>query len=255
MKSGKYPTRRLLSALVGALAVGAGAGIWACNALTGADRLTTDEGTGASTATSGGGNTTTSHTHSGTAGAGAAAGAGGADAGPDPCIGVTCSGEGTCVVDAGAAECQCTSGFHASGLQCVVDQTCNGVTCGRCAQCQVLQGIAQCVCPPNFVLVGIDCRPSPDPCASITCGPNQQCYSEAHCDPGQAGCADTCDCSNCGTCSANDFIQSGAWVLYCGSDAGPPATVACNTPCPNGGGCIPGSPGICWGGEGCMSGP
>ena len=41
----------------------------------------------------------------------------------------------------------------------------------------------------------------------------------------------------------------------CGNDDGP-ATITCNKPCPYAGhGCIPYSPPICWGMEGCMSGP
>jgi hypothetical protein len=66
-------------------------------------------------------------------------------------------------------------------------------------------------------------------------------------------CVETCDCSNCGTCSMQDFANSGTQVLYCGSGEQSPPTSACTDPCPSGSGCIPYDPPICWGGQGCMS--
>ena len=39
----------------------------------------------------------------------------------DPCEGVLCSGFGECIVESGAAACQCDSGYHAEGLECVLD--------------------------------------------------------------------------------------------------------------------------------------
>jgi hypothetical protein len=92
-----------------------------------------------------------------------------------------------------------------------------------------------------------------DPCATVTCGPNQACVPYAH---GQAlgACVDTCDCSNCGNCGGDN--ADGRWddmQEYCGNRASSPATMACNRPC-SGGGCIPfGSVSICWPLEGCFS--
>jgi hypothetical protein len=37
------------------------------------------------------------------------------------CDGVGCGGHGTCVIDAGAARCDCLSGYHASGANCIAD--------------------------------------------------------------------------------------------------------------------------------------
>ncbi len=40
----------------------------------------------------------------------------------DPCEGVECSGHGSCVVQDGAAVCECDDGFHADGQECVEDR-------------------------------------------------------------------------------------------------------------------------------------
>ncbi len=60
-----------------------------------------------------------------------------ADAGPrtvviqngagDPCAGQSCSGHGTCQVNAGVATCQCAAGYTASGLSCVPNPSGAGV--------------------------------------------------------------------------------------------------------------------------------
>lgn len=39
----------------------------------------------------------------------------------NPCQGVTCSGHGECQVVGGQAACDCDNGYHAEGLDCVVD--------------------------------------------------------------------------------------------------------------------------------------
>ncbi len=39
----------------------------------------------------------------------------------DPCAGVTCSGQGTCVVSGNTAACNCDVDYHAEGLTCVAD--------------------------------------------------------------------------------------------------------------------------------------
>jgi len=44
----------------------------------------------------------------------------------DPCVGVTCSGHGTCTVTAGAATCACEPGTTASELSCLAP-TCDGL--------------------------------------------------------------------------------------------------------------------------------
>lgn len=231
----------------------------ACNSMTGADDIVLTGGTapqggsGQGAASTGGGGSGAGHT---TGGAGAAGGQGGGGGeAPDPCAAVLCSGHGSCVVGAGdQPECDCEQGYHAVGLECVVDETCSGVQCdGRCRLCEVIEGLAECVCPDGFAFDGNDCRPSPDPCDQVTCNAGWSCIPEHHCtiDP---TCVPNCDCSNCGTCSMQDFVNAGTQVLYCGSGQSAPATMACTNPCPPGwGGCLPYSPGICWPAQGCMS--
>lgn len=41
--------------------------------------------------------------------------------GGDPCLAVTCSGQGYCRNNNGAAECKCDAGYVADGLMCVWD--------------------------------------------------------------------------------------------------------------------------------------
>jgi hypothetical protein len=43
----------------------------------------------------------------------------------DPCEDVTCSGHGTCVVDKGNPTCQCDPGYHPEGLECLPDDSCD----------------------------------------------------------------------------------------------------------------------------------
>jgi hypothetical protein len=87
----------------------------------------------------------------------------------------------------------------------------------------------------------------------VQCEVDQVCISEHHCQA-DAVCVDTCDCSNCGDCDMQDFVDTGSWALYCGGGQAGPASIVCTTPCPAGQGCIPYSPPICWGGQGCISG-
>jgi hypothetical protein len=107
--------------------------------------------------------------------------------------------------------------------------------------------------------------PCPTDCTGRQCGFDQACnLSCGDCPGGQTcvatehgnpfwQCVPTCDCSNCGTCDMQNFKDTAAWVLYCGSLQTSPATVACTKPCPPGQGCIPYGTPLCWPGEGCMS--
>lgn len=97
--------------------------------------------------------------------------------------------------------------------------------------------------------------PPTDPCASVTCGPDEVCVPYAHGAP-LGACVPTCDCSNCGNCGGDN--ADGRWndqQEYCGNRAASPATMACNKPCQGAGiGCIPwGATSICWPLEGCFS--
>lgn len=77
---------------------------------------------------------------------------------PEVCVGVTCSGHGTCYADAGTARCSCDAGYHAEGLSCVADAGtgCDGVTCSGHGTCELMPflGIAQCRCNPGYVAYG-----------------------------------------------------------------------------------------------------
>src|SRR5436305_356452 len=55
----------------------------------------------------------------------------------NPCMGVACSGHGTCSVVGGAPQCACVSGYHTVGADCVMDMPdpCAGVTCSGHGTC------------------------------------------------------------------------------------------------------------------------
>jgi len=132
------------------------------------------------------------------------------------CDGVTCSGQGTCSVVNGAASCACMPGYHAVGLECVVDETCAGKACGYCGQCQVVDGVATCMCPPGYMLQGKDCVLESDPCANANCTVDQYCVPEAHCQP-LGACVQRCDCSNCPNCGPDNADgRWNDWQEYCG---------------------------------------
>ena len=85
----------------------------------------------------------------------------------DPCESVECSGFGDCVVESGAAVCQCDSGYHAEGLECVEDQQdpCQGVDCSGFGECVVQSGSAVCQCDAGYRPEGLECVPDPVDCA------------------------------------------------------------------------------------------
>lgn len=126
---------------------------------------------------------------------------------------------------------------------------CAGVTCSSHGTCKVdpSTGQAFCECELYYKAVGLSCIPA---CDGVSCPQGQTCIPGHH-DTTDPICVDTCDCSNCGNCAMADFQPYG--VNYCGSPAGAPATVVCNSPCPSGQGCIPFSTPICWPGQGCIS--
>ena len=174
---------------------------------------------------------------------------------PDPCVGVLCSGHGTCQPgEGGKAECKCDPGYHTVGMNCEPDPTCSGMQCGRCATCEIVGGIASCTCPAQFKPDGSNgCVVDPNPCDTTTCGADEYCVPEAHCAP-LGACVPTCDCSNCPNCGPdNSDGKWNDWQEYCGNLNQSPATMACTKPCPNGEGCLPYATQICWPMEGCIS--
>jgi hypothetical protein len=172
----------------------------------------------------------------------------------DPCADVSCSGHGTCSAASGGAVCSCMPGYHAVGLECVVDETCAGKSCGYCGACQVIDGIATCTCPPGYSFQGDKCVLDSDPCANANCTVDEYCVAEAHCQP-LGACVPRCDCSNCPNCGPdNSDGKWNDWQEYCGAAPNQsPATMACNKPCPAGQGCLPYSIQFCWPIEGCFS--
>ncbi|MBI5527314.1 MAG: hypothetical protein HY897_13345 [Deltaproteobacteria bacterium] len=190
-----------------------------------------------------------------------------------PCEGVTCSGRGTCKVQpfTGIAECECDAGYAPWGKVCSDERW---IGCrdgdGRFST----RGTSRCDISDTFLetcrdsdgdglsewAFGADCvsKPCSSNCLNAGCDVQPcplgtSCVTEAHGQP-LFSCVVTCDCSNCGNCDMEDFVQSGAMQAQCGSpdESGP--TMACRLPCPFAGhGCIPYSPPICWGLEGCMS--
>lgn len=142
---------------------------------------------------------------------------GGGDNGDGPCKDVDCSGHGDCVEAAGAASCDCDSGYHAEGLSCVEDDPCAGVTCSGHGTCIDNQGTAECQCETGYHAEGLTCV-ADDPCAGVTCSGHGTCIlaggiAVCDCDAGYHhvtgpdcvadGPCDGVDCSGHGTCVDN----------------------------------------------------
>jgi hypothetical protein len=229
-----------------------------CNALTGVGNLDVTGGAGGSGGHGGGTHATGSGTsssgaHTGGGGHGGAAASTSSSGSGDPCAGVTCSGHGTCSVQMGQATCACQPGYHAVGADCAMDETCSGKSCGTCGFCMVMGGVATCTCPQDYAWNGTDCKLTFDPCATANCAADQACVPEAHCQA-LGACVDTCDCSNCPSCTPdNSDGKWNDWQQFCGPDpAQTTPTMACNKPCANGDGCLPYTTQICWPLEGCF---
>lgn len=104
----------------------------------------------------------------------------------DQCTAFSCSGNGTCALDAGVASCRCSAGatgvrceacaagFHrvASG-GCAADEACTASTCGAHATCVVVGGVASCPCSRGWAGAACD-----------------QCYPGFHAEPVDGGAAD-----------------------------------------------------------------
>ena len=75
----------------------------------------------------------------------------------DPCEGVTCSGQGTCVVNGTSATCDCNPGYEPVGLTCAAIDPCEGVTCSGQGICVVNGTSPTCDCNPGYEPVGLTC--------------------------------------------------------------------------------------------------
>ena len=120
----------------------------------------------------------------------------------DPCDGVACSGHGTCVDNDGTAECDCDTGYHPDGLDCVQDEdVCAGVTCSGHGTCVDNDGTAECDCDTGYHPDGLDCVQDEDVCAGVTCSGHGTCVdndgtAECDCDAGYY--PDGLDCTDLG---------------------------------------------------------
>ncbi len=127
--------------------------------------------------------------------------------GPDPCEGITCSGNGTCQEANGLARCVCNTGFHADGLTCVEDlclasdcihgQCTDPATSSECTCEDGYTGDACEDCDSGYVRVGLNCEPQgvcvPNPCLN-----GGVCFEDTgsfrcECETGYAGSL----CVNC----------------------------------------------------------
>jgi hypothetical protein len=121
--------------------------------------------------------------------------------GSDPCAVVTCSSHGTCAVAGSAAICACDSGYHASGLSCLIDDPCEGETCSSHGTCVAVGSAASCACNYGYYASGMSCLfDTSNPCTN----PDYP----AHCSLGNFCCATNNGCCsniNCGCCTATQM--------------------------------------------------
>jgi glycosidase len=103
----------------------------------------------------------------------------------DPCLGVTCSGKGECVVENDEPLCDCDKGYIAEDLECIIDK-CAGVVCEEWEECvdgdcELLDG--RCYdnddCPDSEKCDIADHECGEDKCASVTCGNGGVCTIES----------------------------------------------------------------------------
>lgn len=114
----------------------------------------------------------------------ATAGCGGDDGGDDPCRGVTCSGQGTCVDVSGLPVCDCNAGFHAQGTACVPD-LCRPADCVH-GTCVDPANAPDCACDEGYA--GAAC----DDCADGYVRDGLRCVLDASCDQDPCGEHGTC---------------------------------------------------------------
>lgn len=114
----------------------------------------------------------------------------------DPCLGVTCSGQGTCTSRGTEAVCLCNLGYISKNAACEADpkqvDACLNNPCQGGRVCRSSAGQAVCECALGFIEIGDVCRRqtacTPNPCAlphqtvcTVTGG-----AAVCSCDPGYA---------------------------------------------------------------------
>jgi len=137
-----------------------------------------------------------------------AAGCGDGGGDDDPCLGVTCSGQGECVSVAGLAVCDCNAGFHDVGEFCLPD-ACRPADCvhGHCVdpanlqECECDEGYAGTACDQcaeGYVFSGddglrcvLDLSCDEDPCGEH--GACRQDGAGVVCDCGDGWAGNLCD--------------------------------------------------------------
>ena len=77
------------------------------------------------------------------------------------CEGVSCSGNGECVIKDQAVTCECKDGYHSKGLNCIKDgelDPCKDKTCVDNSHCTVENDIAKCICDDKYIETGGVCK-------------------------------------------------------------------------------------------------
>ncbi len=108
----------------------------------------------------------------------------------DPCIGQTCSNHGDCIIENGLAKCNCDTGFHADGLNCIEDvvNPCDNVTCDSWKTCNSTNGVCELNsgrcdsendCQTNYTCdSNHNCINQSNPCEGVTCSGHGLCIVE-----------------------------------------------------------------------------
>ena len=118
----------------------------------------------------------------------------------DPCLGITCSGNGVCVVQYDAAVCSCYFGYHPEGLNCVRDpDPCDDVTCSGHGTCvDDGGGGVSCDCDEGYVAQQLRCLSETSACLGELCSGHGTCVEDgegvASCDCDEGYVAVEMDC-------------------------------------------------------------
>ncbi len=175
------------------------------------------------------------------------------------CDGVTCSNQGSCIVNNELPVCICNTGYHADGLSCIQDvDPCLTVTCDEWMQCveggcNLKQG--RCIQNSNCMGTQIcdtnhNCVDPVNPCTGVTCSGfgdcavtnnNAVCVCDTGYHPDGLNCVEDIDlcvgitCSGFGDCVVNNNIticvcDSGyhANGLTCVQDTNPCSGINCS---------------------------
>ena len=133
----------------------------------------------------------------------------------DPCAGVTCSGNGVCVVQYDAAVCNCFFGYHPEDLACVRDpQPCDDVTCSGHGTCvDDGEGNLSCDCDEGYLPEALECIPEHRPCDDVTCSGHGTCVDDGEgnlsCDCDEGYLAEDLECISQSETCGNGTLELG----------------------------------------------